>query len=219
MAPNYSGGVCFTERGCWRQCCLFPWPWLVGIWAATMFSSWVARSSSLSQLVSTSPLISFQSLISSHMFPLLLLMLLWMIVRLRHVEGCWFRGTGSTTTTSSSPSSTTSSSPTNSPTSWASIPTSKQMESSLMTTYLDLAIDGAEEVDPHLNLVKGRDGAFLNENIFCWIWLGENGWFPVERRWSISRWIFCFWGLQGPNEGKSFVFLWLVSVESVGNQY
>lgn len=30
---------------------------------------------------------------------------------------------------------------------------------------VDLAIDGADEVDPHLNLVKGRGGALLREKM------------------------------------------------------
>lgn len=30
---------------------------------------------------------------------------------------------------------------------------------------IDLAIDGADEVDPHLNLVKGRGGALLREKV------------------------------------------------------
>ncbi|MCI87201.1 putative ribose-5-phosphate isomerase-like, partial [Trifolium medium] len=30
---------------------------------------------------------------------------------------------------------------------------------------LDLAIDGADEVDPYLNLVKGRGGALLREKM------------------------------------------------------
>jgi hypothetical protein len=30
---------------------------------------------------------------------------------------------------------------------------------------IDLSIDGADEVDPHLNLVKGRGGALLREKV------------------------------------------------------
>lgn len=33
--------------------------------------------------------------------------------------------------------------------------------------HLDLAIDGADEVDPDLNLVKGRGGALLREKMVC----------------------------------------------------
>ncbi len=32
-------------------------------------------------------------------------------------------------------------------------------------TVLDVAIDGADEVDPQLNLVKGRGGALLREKM------------------------------------------------------
>lgn len=32
---------------------------------------------------------------------------------------------------------------------------------------LDLAIDGADEVDPFLNVVKGRGGALLREKVRC----------------------------------------------------
>lgn len=35
----------------------------------------------------------------------------------------------------------------------------------LMFDQIDLAIDGADEVDPHLNLVKGRGGALLREKM------------------------------------------------------
>ena len=34
---------------------------------------------------------------------------------------------------------------------------------------LDLAIDGADEVDPALNVVKGRGGALLREKV-AWLW-------------------------------------------------
>lgn len=34
---------------------------------------------------------------------------------------------------------------------------------------LDLAIDGADEVDPALNVVKGRGGALLREKVQLWI--------------------------------------------------
>lgn len=34
-----------------------------------------------------------------------------------------------------------------------------------MNTVLDVAIDGADEVDPDLNLVKGRGGALLREKM------------------------------------------------------
>lgn len=40
---------------------------------------------------------------------------------------------------------------------------------------LDLAIDGADEVDPDLNVVKGRGGALLREKV----WLQKLG-FPSE---------------------------------------
>ncbi len=36
---------------------------------------------------------------------------------------------------------------------------------------LDLAIDGADEVDPALNVVKGRGGALLREKVCDW-WRG-----------------------------------------------
>ncbi len=36
---------------------------------------------------------------------------------------------------------------------------------------LDLAIDGADEVDPNLHVVKGRGGALLREKVtyLCWM--------------------------------------------------
>ncbi|XP_058091582.1 probable ribose-5-phosphate isomerase 2 [Magnolia sinica] len=56
------------------------------------------------------------------------------------------------------------------------IPTSKQTEEQAIRLgiplsdldhhpILDLAIDGADEVDPHLNLVKGRGGSLLREKM------------------------------------------------------
>lgn len=39
-----------------------------------------------------------------------------------------------------------------------------------MLHQIDLAIDGADEVDPDLNLVKGRGGALLREKVtLCFI--------------------------------------------------
>ncbi len=35
-------------------------------------------------------------------------------------------------------------------------------------TEIDVTIDGADEVDGHLNLIKGRGGAFLREKIVAW---------------------------------------------------
>lgn len=34
-----------------------------------------------------------------------------------------------------------------------------------LLSQIDLAIDGADEVDPDLNLVKGRGGALLREKV------------------------------------------------------
>ncbi|KAL5100831.1 hypothetical protein RYX36_005158 [Vicia faba] len=56
------------------------------------------------------------------------------------------------------------------------VPTSKRIEKQARSLNiplsvldhnprLDLAIDGADEVDPYLNLVKGRSGALLREKM------------------------------------------------------
>jgi len=41
----------------------------------------------------------------------------------------------------------------------------------MVYAVLDVAIDGADEVDPALNLVKGRGGALLREKMVevCWL--------------------------------------------------
>lgn len=55
------------------------------------------------------------------------------------------------------------------PTSFAAERLARNLEIPLATldevTHLDIALDGADEVDPHLNLIKGRGGAHTREKI------------------------------------------------------
>ena len=55
------------------------------------------------------------------------------------------------------------------PTSFAAERMARTLDIPLVTldqvTHLDIALDGADEVDPHLNLIKGRGGAHTREKI------------------------------------------------------
>lgn len=71
------------------------------------------------------------------------------------------------------------------------VPTSKQTETLALSIniplttletepFLDLCVDGADEVDPHLNLIKGLGGALLREKIVAmasqrFIVIADNG--------------------------------------------
>lgn len=67
---------------------------------------------------------------------------------------------------------------------------------------LDVAIDGADEVDPDLNLVKGGGGALLREKMVevCaekFIVIGEYkkiGWMSASSLTLSRRYVYCVWG-------------------------
>jgi ribose 5-phosphate isomerase len=48
---------------------------------------------------------------------------------------------------------------------WASFRVQYDTQEEFCLLQIDLAIDGSDEVDPDLNLVKGRGGALLREKV------------------------------------------------------
>jgi ribose 5-phosphate isomerase len=48
---------------------------------------------------------------------------------------------------------------------WASCRVQYDTQEEVYLLQIDLAIDGSDEVDPDLNLVKGRGGALLREKV------------------------------------------------------